>query len=125
MQSRDYEFLTGDTLYGDWLAVIINGSPVDLSTVWVVRAQVRDRSGVKLFDLTTQLGTSTITLNGVETSVSTVRLHIPASASESEGPFAGVYDVEVEHPTFDSGVLYRQTVAGGKIKSKRDVTRND
>lgn len=125
MQSRDYEFLTGDTFYGDWLAVVINGAAVDLSTVWVVRAQVRDRStGAKLFDLSTQLGTSQVTLDGVLTNVSTVRLHIPATASTTQGPFMGVYDVEVEHPTFDSGVTYRTTIAGGKIRSKQDVTRN-
>lgn len=126
MVTQDYEFLTGDTFYGKWLTVVIDDNPLDLSTVWVVRAQVRDRStGVKLFDLATQLGTSQITLNGVLTNVSTVRLHIPATASTTQGPFMGVYDIEVEHPTFDSGVLFRSTIAGGKLRSKQDVTRNE
>lgn len=52
MFDHDYELISGDTFLGDWVAVIIGGTPVDLSTGWQVRAQVRDRTtDEKLFDL--------------------------------------------------------------------------
>lgn len=125
MLTHDYALRTGDTFFGDWLAVVIGGTPVDLSTGWQVRAQVRDRSSdVKLFDLGIQLGTATITLTGNQVTVATVRIHIPASASEAAGPFVGEWDLEISHQTFDSGSLYRRTIDGGSIRSRRDVTRD-
>lgn len=125
MLTHDYTFRSGDTFYGDWIAVVIGGTPIDLSSGWQVRAQVRDtRSETKLFDLSTQLGTASIPLNGDQVTVSTVRIHIPAGASGTEGPFTGVWDMEIVHPTFDNGSLYRRTVDGGVLKSRRDVTRD-
>ena len=125
MLTHDYSLRTGDTFFGDWIAVVIGGTPVDLSTGWQVRAQVRDRSSdEKLFDLGIQLGTATIPLDGSQTTVSTVRVHIPASASEAAGPFVGNWDMEISHPTFDNGSVYRRTVDGGSIRSRRDVTRD-
>lgn len=125
MLEHDYTLRTGDTFHGDWIAVVIGGTPVDLSTGWQVRAQVRDRSSdVKLFDLGIQLGTASIPLGGNQVTVSTVRIHIPAAASAAAGPFVGNWDLEISHQTFDNGSLYRRTVDGGSIRSRRDVTRD-
>lgn len=125
MESTDYVTKMGDTFYGRWIAVVIGGTPVDLSTGWQVRAQVRDRSSdVKLFDLGIQLGTATIPLDGNQVTVSTARIYIPAAASEAAGPFVGNWDMEISHLTFDNGSLYRRTVDGGSIRSRRDVTRD-
>lgn len=128
MLTHDYTMRTGDTFFGDWIAVVIGGTPVDLSTGWQVRAQVRDRStDAKLFDLGIQLGTATInfpTGSSNQVTVSTARIHIPASASEAAGPFVGNWDMEISHLTYDNGSLYRRTVDGGSIRSRRDVTRD-
>lgn len=124
MLTHDYELRAGDTFYGDWLAVVIGGVPADLSAGWIIRAQVRDRSSdVELFELGIQLGTASVPINGTPVTVSTVRVHIPAAASETAGPFVGVWDLEISHLTFDNGVLYRKTLDGGSIRSRRDVTR--
>lgn len=124
MLTRDYDYLAGDTFHGDWLALIIGDLPIDLSSGWTVRAQVVDRSTrAEILDLGVQHGTATVSVGGVPTSVATVRIHIPASVSESADVYVGSYDVEVSHPTFDSGVEYRRTVTGGVLRARKDVTR--
>lgn len=123
MLNQDYEFRTGDTFHSDWFAVIIAGDPVDLSSGWLIRSQIRDSLDEVIADLGINLGTATITVDGVPVEASAVRIHIPATASRDAGSFVASWDLEITHPTYDDGDLYRKTIAGGMIRSRRDVTR--
>lgn len=117
----------GDTWRSRRWAIVIGGTVIDLTTDWRVRAQMRrgGRGGDVLHEWTgtagVELGSAQFLVGDTETTGTTLRLHLPASTTFSPG--SAVWDLEIEHPTFDNGALYRKTVLAGHVRLVGDVTR--
>jgi hypothetical protein len=127
--TADLDIKVGDTFSSPRWAVLISGSPVDLTDGWTVRAQIRPRAGgTTVLHAFTDSGVQiTAPEPGEEpdtTVPSTVQLHIPATVAAAFTEWVGVWDLEIEHPTYGlGGTLYRKTVLSGVARTTWDVTR--
>ena len=128
--SQDLEIPLGDTWRSPRWALVVGDTVVDLADGWTVRAQARypgGRSAV-LYSWTVdgggiEFGTADFTVAGETVTGSTVRLKIGATESEAMGEWRGEWDLEVSHPTFDGGQLWRKTLVRGQARTVADVTR--
>jgi hypothetical protein len=123
----DLDIKIGDTFWSPRWAVLIGGSPVDLTDGWVVRAQIRPLPSAETV-LHTFTGIQiTAPQAGTEpdtTVPSTVQLYIAPAVTQAFTAWVGFWDLEIEHPTFGlGGSLYRKTVLSGLARTTWDVTR--
>ncbi len=120
-------FRVGDTWTGPAWGVIVDGTAVDLSVGWTVRAQARHRPDHAdvLMEWSTGsgrvlLGTATVPRpDGTTLTVSTVRLTHTAASSAALTPFVGHYDCEIVQTS--TGKTH--TITAGTVRAERDVTR--
>ena len=125
------EIPLGDTWHSKRWALVVGGEVIDLTDGWTVRAQVRApfMGGTSvLHEWTTEdggveLGTAEFEVAGTPVTGATMRLRIGASESQSMAEWYGVWDLEVSHPTFDNGELWRKTLVSGSARARADVTR--
>ena len=126
--THDLRILTGDTWRSPRWAVVIGADPVDLTDGWSVKAQIRawPQSGTAIHSwgpTGVDLDTADVQVGGTTLTTSTVRLRLTAAQTAALGAVAGVWDLEISHPTFDNGELYRKTLVTGRVSSTEDVTR--
>lgn len=127
--SYDPVIRIGDTWRSPRWALVIAGEPVDLTDGWTVKAQARAYSTAQTplytwdLDDGIELGTAPLTVDGQEVTGSTVRLRLTAAQTAAMDVWAGDWDLEVSHPTFDNGDLYRKTIVTGRAKTVQDTTR--
>lgn len=127
--TADLDIKIGDTFWSERWAVLIAGVPVDLTQGWTVRAQIRPRpdSTVVLYTFTGTGVRLTPPQAGQEpntTVPSTAQLYIPPTVSGTFTEWVGVWDLQIEHPTYGlDGTLYRKTVLSGVARTTWDVTR--
>lgn len=128
---RDLVVYIGDTWYSDqrW-ALIVAGAGVDLSDGWTVNAQARaNRKDPDILHEWTEanggiiLTEVEVVVNGDPVTTSAVQLKVAAGESDAWDWSLADWDLQVSHPTFDGGELYRRTLVLGTIRPDRDVTR--
>lgn len=121
----DLTFRVGDTFTGPIWAVVVNGTAVDLTAGWTVRAQARPRAGSStvLMEWSTDLGrvvlgTATVTRgDGSTVTTSTVRLVHTAADGAALLAFTGRYDCEITKG------IENYTITEGAVVAAGDVTR--
>lgn len=127
--STDLDIKIGDTFWSQRWAVLIAGSPIDLTAGWTVRAQIRPRpDSVTVLHTFTGAGVKvTAPQEGEEPDTvvpSTVQLYIPATVTAVFTDWVAFWDLEIEHPSFGvGGSLYRKTPLSGVARTTWDVTR--
>lgn len=127
--SYDLTIRQGDTWRSPRWALVIGDQAIDLTNEWTIEAQARayPQARAVLWSWSTgdgiELGTAQFTVDEVPVTGSTVRLHLTAEQSSTLDVFAGVWDLEVNHPTFDNGAPYRKTIVSGRIRIVAEVTQ--
>ena len=128
--AADLDIKIGDSFWSDRWGVLVDDAPVDLTTGWVVRAQIRPRpdSTTVLHDFTGDGILLTPPAPGEEpdtTIPSTVQLYIPQDEAALLGAWTAVWDLQIEHPTYGlGGTFFRRTVLAGVARTAWDVTRD-
>ena len=127
--SYDLVIPVGDTWRSPRWALVIGDEVIDLADGWTVKAQVRSyrQAPTTLHQWTTgdgvELGTATFDVGGDEVTGATARLHLTAAESTTLAGMTGVWDLEVSHPTWDDGALYRKTLITGRVRTEGEVSR--
>lgn len=126
----DLEIPLGDTWHSKRWALVVGDEVIDLTDGWTVRAQARGPGGrsMVLHEWSTdnggvELGTAEFDVAGEPVTGSTMRLRVSATESQDMPVWYGVWDLEVSHPTFDNGALWRKTLVSGQARARGDVTR--
>lgn len=128
--TADLTIPLGDTWRSPRWALVVGDTVVDLADGWTVRAQARypGQRSVVLHEWTAagggvEFGTADFQIAGQPVTGTTVRLRVTATESEALTEWFGVWDLEVSHPTFDNGLLWRKTLVSGRARTTGDVTR--